>query len=337
MKLSLAFAQKHSERSRAVNVDTLIDSYLARYEERPSYGCKVTDLRHFALFLDELGIIDVGDVTVPVVEKFNSERRMVDAPATVARRYATLRHFLTFAERADKDYESPCFDVRAPRAPVSEPKELGREHIAALRETIKEARCTRDSIRNQTILECFLNMGVRISEVCVAKECQLDEELTMVRGVPRKGGYHDDITINNRLRPFMENWLAERKFYLEGRDPDYAKGSARFRGKYPIFISFRASKVGVPESYTYSTKGIYNMISGAMQRALIPPELCHPHALRHTFGHALLDTTKDLPLVSQALGHRSIQTTMRYVKRSHEQVSRGVNQLDYEKDDRHED
>lgn len=37
------------------------------------------------------------------------------------------------------------------------------------------------------------------------------------------------------------------------------------------------------------------------------------YAYRHAFATRLWHATKDLPLVSRSLGHRSVETTMRYI------------------------
>ena len=41
----------------------------------------------------------------------------------------------------------------------------------------------------------------------------------------------------------------------------------------------------------------------------------HPHQLRHTFAHHLYELTKDIRLVSELLGHKSIATTQIYIGR----------------------
>jgi site-specific recombinase XerD len=50
----------------------------------------------------------------------------------------------------------------------------------------------------------------------------------------------------------------------------------------------------------------------------------HPHLLRHTFAVDLLDNSKDIRLVAQALGHSDVRITMRYTERGKEEVANAV-------------
>jgi integrase/recombinase XerC len=51
----------------------------------------------------------------------------------------------------------------------------------------------------------------------------------------------------------------------------------------------------------------------------------NPHALRHTFAYGILNDTKDLRLVSQLLGHKSIKSTMRYTVRGDQDIYKVLN------------
>lgn len=53
-------------------------------------------------------------------------------------------------------------------------------------------------------------------------------------------------------------------------------------------------------------------------------EMTHfsPHDLRRTFATRLLDSGADLAIVKEAMGHASVQTTLRYDKRGIEKVKK---------------
>jgi site-specific recombinase XerD len=53
----------------------------------------------------------------------------------------------------------------------------------------------------------------------------------------------------------------------------------------------------------------------------------HPHALRHTFGTALVRSGVSLDVVMRLMGHRSITTTLRYVHEVGEDAVQAVSQL----------
>jgi len=46
--------------------------------------------------------------------------------------------------------------------------------------------------------------------------------------------------------------------------------------------------------------------------------------LRHTYATELLEDSKDIRLVAQALGHSDVRITMRYTERGNEEVAAAV-------------
>jgi integrase/recombinase XerD len=56
----------------------------------------------------------------------------------------------------------------------------------------------------------------------------------------------------------------------------------------------------------------------------LPPEKQHPHALKHSIASHLVSANVNLALVKQQLGHKSINSTMRYVTTTDQQASRAM-------------
>lgn len=50
----------------------------------------------------------------------------------------------------------------------------------------------------------------------------------------------------------------------------------------------------------------------------------HPHLLRHSFALDLLDSSSDVRLVAQALGHSDVRVTMRYTERRDAEVAEAL-------------
>jgi integrase len=143
---------------------------------------------------------------------------------------------------------------------------------------------------------CLLETGLRIEEAANLNRVQIKgDELKSVRG---KGRSVRDVDLTDAALEVLGMYLASRR----DNDPRLFQGvdSTLFRW---------IQEVGV----------MIGMVDGEGK------SLLHPHLLRHTFAGNLYDKTKDIILVKDALGHKSIETTMIYTKRTKEQKRAALN------------
>ena len=98
--------------------------------------------------------------------------------------------------------------------------------------------------------------------------------------------------------------------------------------RFPMFISLYRADITNPQTFGLAPKTIWRIIAAYGSRAQTLAGLTmgnlHPHKLRHTFAHGLLDSSKDVRLVAQALGHSDVRTTMRYTERTDEQLAKAI-------------
>lgn len=59
----------------------------------------------------------------------------------------------------------------------------------------------------------------------------------------------------------------------------------------------------------------------------IPESHLHPHAFRHRFALNFIDTRRDISMLSDLLGHESIETTRIYLKKSSDEQKRMIDQI----------
>ena len=59
----------------------------------------------------------------------------------------------------------------------------------------------------------------------------------------------------------------------------------------------------------------------------LPKRPMHPHAFRAFFARRVYEKTKDLQLLQKLLGHASIKTTMRYLRKSSKGMRRRISQI----------
>lgn len=71
-----------------------------------------------------------------------------------------------------------------------------------------------------------------------------------------------------------------------------------------------------PQSYSHDLRNRAKSV-GITKRV-------HPHLFRHTYATHLYKATKDIGLVSRALGHRDVKTTMKYINLADDDLESGV-------------
>ena len=68
----------------------------------------------------------------------------------------------------------------------------------------------------------------------------------------------------------------------------------------------------------------FRLFRSIAEDAGLPPEKRHPHVLKHSIASHLILANVNLALVKQALGHKSINSTMRYIATSDKQASQAT-------------
>lgn len=236
-------------------------------------GIDVRTLRRYAAGLAERGI----------------------APATIARRLATLRGLfrtqIELGERAD----NPAELLSSPRRAQRLPHVLKAGEVAALLDSIPAA--TPLELRDRALFELAYACGLRAEELVSLDLESLDFDAESVR-VEGKGGKTRLLPLGEHARQALERYLARARPLLQGADGDPA-----------LFLSKSGRRL--------STSDVRRRLSGWARRAVSrAPGLsrAHPHALRHSFATHLLDGGADLRAIQELLGHATISTTQVYTR-----------------------
>lgn len=201
--------------------------------------------------------------------------------STVMNVLAALRHYYHFI---DKD-----LDLRPPKRHVKQINFL----------TVVEAKSLLykiDNYRDYAMVLVMLYGGLRVSEVCNLDREDIDfEEFTIsVRN-----------TKNRRDRTVMvtEKCIRAIQQYLETRkDTDK-----------PLFFSKRKRRISRNQVCRLVKKYAIMAHLRVYEENGVTKTKVSPHTLRHTAATNLIANDCDVVVVQQHLGHRDIQSTMRYV------------------------
>jgi integrase/recombinase XerD len=215
------------------------------------------------------------------------------APATAARRRASVRQFYRFVLGEGWRKDDPSRRVDAPRKGRSLPKVLSRDEVLRLI-AAAGARDGASGLRLGCMIEILYASGLRISELLALPLAALarDPAYLMVKG---KGG-------KERLAPLNDAAREAVKAYLPVRPKFFAKGTKDSPWLFP--------SRGAGGRLT--ARRMAQLLDEAAAGAGIDPARVSPHVLRHAFATHLLEGGADLRAVQTLLGHADIATTQIY-------------------------
>ena len=300
-----ADGKTHTARAKQLDTDKFL-GFLARYRDR-------REIEHLI----------VRDWDLSATQRFVDDcLKSGEAPATVARRLATLKHMgRVLAERLP-GFINPAREVKSPRLQAARPKSIRPKELAEVREHAEKLRSQKNSfnrLRNETILNLLLDTGLRAEEVRTIKMGQLSDKLEWIKQVRTKGRRFRDVYITSTMRANLQEYLQRRITELKRYLPSC---NAAIDAKLPLFISSYGASATNLASFELSPKSIWRAI-----RAYSVETKLHPHLLRHTFATELLDNSHDIRLVAQALGHSDVRITMRYTERGNEEVAQALEKV----------
>ncbi|MBM3183761.1 MAG: site-specific tyrosine recombinase XerD [Chlamydiae bacterium] len=141
--------------------------------------------------------------------------------------------------------------------------------------------------RDKAILELLYATGMRVSELCNLRICDLQDTFVKLKG---KGNKERIVPVGKKAIEAVDAFLL------------------RFRGdnkedNAPLFTSIRGKPI--------HRITVWEKVKAYARQAGIERSIS-PHTLRHSFATHLLENGADLRLIQDMLGHADISTTDRY-------------------------
>jgi integrase/recombinase XerD len=269
------------------------------------------DLRRYASFLRERGVVDPLSVEEPTViayvEHLKAARDDDDhprfAPSSIARSLVAVRSFHRFVVDEGFGSADPSEEIGTPRVPQGIPKALSEKEVDALLGAVPGDGPR--ALRDRAILETLYATGVRISELIGLDRRDLDFEDGLVR-VLGKGSKERVVPVGGSARDALTAYLEQ------GRPVLAATGSRRARtGGEAVFLNARGGRI--------TRQGCWKIVRAAGERGGLGSRLS-PHVLRHSCATHMLDHGADIRVVQELLGHASLSTTQIYTKVSPERL-----------------
>jgi len=171
------------------------------------------------------------------------------------------------------------------------PKGVIPDHYPTLMATAESM-----GLKHQFIISMLVYTGIRAQELVDLSFSQITSNLEFFLKVKSKGKKYRMVPIVDALQPVLRKWIVHRK--------DRAFNDNSLLGYSYETVKRTVKKVGLEAGLDIT-----------------------PHTLRHTFGHRMMNSTKDAYQVARAMGHESVNTTLKYSRRTPEELRDAMNSV----------
>ena len=215
---------------------------------------------------------------------------------SITRKISSFKSFFQYLVKHNVLRSNPCLGIKAPKAKKSLPKTLNVDEISRLL-NVKLTNHTK--IRDHAIFELIYSSGLRVSEVVGLniEDVAMDDQILTVRG---KGNKMRALPFGNVAKAALNKWMDHRIKISSAEDR-------------AIFLSKSGQRLSI--------RSVQKSIRSWGIKAGINQKLS-PHILRHSFATHMLESSKDLRLVQELLGHESLSTTQIYTHLDFDHLSK---------------
>ncbi|GGY82963.1 tyrosine recombinase XerC [Cellvibrio zantedeschiae] len=246
------------------------------------------DLQKFAEYCQKFSLANLDDIRTQHVRQMAAQlHRQGLGGKSLSRWLSAMRSFFAFAIRKGWAKNNPADAIQAPKSPKKLPKTLDVDQTAQFVSVEGDSIL---ALRDRALLELIYSSGLRLAEVVGLNLHDMDLQEGMVT-VLGKGNKSRMLPIGSQAIAALREWLPKRKNLL--------KDSA----EQAVFISQKGTRI------------THRAVQLRMQQLSVKQGMdtpVHPHMLRHSFASHMLESSGDLRLVQEMLGHANISTTQIY-------------------------
>jgi site-specific recombinase XerD len=251
----------------------------------------VADLKHVASWVARSGGGALLGMSGEHIEAYRLDLVATGArpPATVNRRLQAIRKFFRYAlERGLVDVDPSLGIKLLPQSRSEGPRGLDRSEVKRLLGAVRQGS-SRLTGRDYAIVQVMLQTGIRVGELTRLRlsDVQLsgNRGLLRVRGEGATGTR--EVPLTSSVRRAVGEYLTERA----GNASDH------------LFLSVKGEPL--------SARSVQRLVATYAREAGLQDVTTY--TLRQTYGQQLLRATGDLSLVARLMGHKRLETAVKYI------------------------
>ncbi|MFM2480715.1 tyrosine recombinase XerC [Celerinatantimonas sp. YJH-8] len=206
--------------------------------------------------------------------------------SSIANKLSALRSFYQYLLEQGQIKANPARSLSAPKQGRPLPKNLDVDTLNQLLNIDDESPLGR---RDAAIMELFYASGLRLAELCSLdlKDIDLQRRELKVLGKGRKERL---VPFGRKAQQALQEWFKVR-------------GQLCPIGEKAVFVSKRQTRM--------TTRSVQQRLNVWAQRQQLGNHV-NPHKLRHSFATHMLESSGDLRVVQELLGHANLSTTQVY-------------------------
>lgn len=288
-----------------------LNDYAVRYSAH-SVRVKHVALKQLILFLEQHAIQSwhkcddrvLRDYVISRAKGGLQKDQQKLSSASIETQLASIRIFFQFLLEKEQIPLNYARLVTPPKKQKRLPKVIEAELLGTILDRIPENEF---EVRDLAILELVYSSGLRLAEVTDLNVSHINFEEGLVLIVDGKGGKDRLIPIGEKAIAAINQWLSIRQDWsVESSgadlfDKDFSQEANRQSGA--LFISKRGERL--------TDRQISRRIKAYAEKSGVNINL-HPHLLRHSMATHMLESSQDIRLVQELLGHADISTTQVY-------------------------
>ncbi|MCD3195722.1 tyrosine-type recombinase/integrase [Clostridium botulinum C] len=201
-------------------------------------------------------------------------------PKSINRKLTSINQFLKFNNKQVKFTK------------IKEQQQNFLDNVLTKQEIDELIRCCGNNIRDKVIIMTLYKTGLRVSELITLTIKDVKKKIVKIVG---KGGKHRDVIIPPDLNEAWNEYLKVRK-------------------------KCESNKLFIGKRGPLKRGSINKIIIKYAKKAKISKAKAHPHNLRHAYCKYLADKGTPIQDIADLVGHKSIDTTRIYTRKTQEEL-----------------